>query len=176
MTAFSRRTLILFGLASFAVPRGVFAAENPERIAEKLIAERVNAGRADMASELPAFVREPVLDEIARERSRDMAAGAPFDHQDEHGGYPAIEKIRARYSRVGAMGENIAQDYQYARGSFDPRTFAGRAVKGWFDSPGHRENILSPWFTHSGVGVALSAGGTTIYATQVFWGPPPHRR
>jgi uncharacterized protein YkwD len=37
-------------------------------------------------------------------------------------------------------------------------------------SEGHRENILSPAFDRSGIGVAID--GSYAYATQVFWGPP----
>ena len=38
----------------------------------------------------------------------------------------------------------------------------------WMGSPGHRENLLSPRFTHLGVGV--SARQHTIKATQEFVG------
>jgi uncharacterized protein YkwD len=117
---------------------------------------------------LAGFIADPVLDAIARERSADMAHGAPFDHQDERGGYPAIEKIRARFSRAGAMGENIMMDFDPAGGGYDPRLFARQAVQSWFDSEGHRQNILSPAFEKVGTGVAASR--TMVFATQVFWG------
>jgi uncharacterized protein YkwD len=142
-------------------------------MAEKLIAQAVNQGRARLAPELSALVAEPMLDGIAQERSADMAHGAPFAHEDAHGGYPAIEKMRARYSRFGAMGENIMMSFDPAGRGYDPRQFAARAVKSWFESPGHRGNILSAAFTHCGTGVAASR--TTVYATQVFWGPPARR-
>lgn len=176
MHTFSRRGFVVSACTLVVPLRPALAQETGERAAGRLIADLVNAGRARLQPELPPLIREPALDEIAGERSRDMAAGAPFDHQDAQGGYPAIEKMRARYSKFGAMGENIGMDYRYERDRFDPQAFAGRMVKGWFDSEGHRDNILSPFFTHCGVGVALSPGGrTTIYATQVFWGPPKRR-
>jgi uncharacterized protein YkwD len=37
---------------------------------------------------------------------------------------------------------------------------------GWMNSPGHRENILAPGYTHLGVGVM--AKNQEIKATQVF--------
>jgi len=161
----------------FILPaRLVFADIAPERAAERLIADAVNAGRARIAPELPPLAGEAVLDGIARERSAAMAAGAPFDHQDAEGTYPGIEKMRARYAKFGAMGENIAMDYEPSRSDFDPRYFTARTVDGWFKSEGHRENILSPAFTRCGTGVARSPGRTTAYATQVFWGPPVSRR
>lgn len=176
MTTLSRRTLILTA-SSFALPaRLAFADVPPERIAEQMIAEAVNAGRARMAPELPPLAGEAVLDDIARERSAAMAAGAPFDHQDAEGGFPAIEKMRARYNKFGAMGESIAMDYEPSRDGFDPHYFVTRMVDGWFQSEGHRENILSPAFTRCGTGVARSPGRTTVYATQVFWGPAVFHR
>ena len=102
-----------------------------------------------------------------------MAHGAPFDHKDEYGAYPAIDKMKARYERYGTMGENIVEDFDPSGWVFDPNVFAGKAVKSWFDSEDHRENILTASFTRVGTGVAYSR--TTGYATQVFWGPPMRR-
>jgi uncharacterized protein YkwD len=168
----SRRTLII---AFAALPAGLaFAEDDRERMAEKLIEQAVNEGRKRLAPELPALVAEPMLDAIARERSADMSHGAPFAHEDLRGGYPAIEKIRARYSRIGAMGENIMMTFDPAGTGYDAKKFAASAVKSWFDSEGHRGNILSAAFTHCGTGVAASR--TTVYATQVFWGAPPQRQ
>lgn len=176
MTMLSRRALILT-TPVFLVPAGLaFAQGSPERMAERLIAEAVNAGRLRMAPDLPPLAGETVLDAIARERSAAMAAGAPFDHQDADGGYPAIQKMRTRYAQYGAMGENIAMDFEPSRDEFDPRYYATRMVDEWFKSEAHRENILSPAFTRCGTGVARSPGRTTVYATQVFWGPPAFRR
>ncbi len=173
MQCVSRRTFILTAMAS-SLPGLAWAQEDNERLAENLIAEAVNLGRARLAPTLPGLVSEPRLNEIARERSRAMAHGAPFDHQDARGAYPAIDMIRARYSRFGAMGENIMMDFEPAGESYQPKLFAARAVKSWFDSEGHRDNILSPVFTRWGTGVAASR--TTVYATQVFWGPPQMKR
>ena len=175
MDGISRRTVII---ASFALARGsaVFAAGEKERAAEDRIVDAINRGRAEAAPELPPLMRIEALDGIARERSEDMAAGAPFDHDDGAGHYPVIQKIQDRYARFGTMGENLMRDFDPAGRPYDVEVFAARTVKGWFDSDGHRRNILSPAFTRSGVGVAASR--TMVYATQVFWGPPikPGRR
>jgi hypothetical protein len=45
---------------------------------------------------------------------------------------------------------------------------AVKIMADWINSPGHRDNILSPNFTHLGVGV--SAGHHKILATQEFVG------
>jgi uncharacterized protein YkwD len=176
MTTLSRRTLILATPVFLLPARLAFAEDSPERVAERLIAQAVNAGRLRMAPDLPPLTGEAVLDGIARERSAAMAAGAPFDHQDAGGAYPTIQKMRTRYAKFGAMGENIAMDFEPSRDEFDPHHFAIRVVDGWFNSEGHRENILSPAFTRCGTGVARSPGRTTIFATQVFWGLPVFHR
>ena len=103
----------------------------------------------------------------------DMARGAPFAHENERGGLAVIEKIRAHYSRFGAMGENLMMDFDPAGRAYDPQVFAQRAVKSWLESEDHRDNIVSPAFTRSGIGVAASR--TMVYVTQVFWGPPMKR-
>jgi uncharacterized protein YkwD len=167
MDGISRRTVMFAG---FALVRAspVFAAGAKERMAEDLIMDAVNRGRADLMPELPQLMRIEVLDAIARERSEEMAGGAPFEHDDGAGHYPAIQKIQERYSRSGAMAENIVRDFDPTGRVYDVEVFAARTVKSWFDSDGHRSNILSPAFTRSGLGVAASR--TMVYATQVFWG------
>jgi uncharacterized protein YkwD len=173
MILISRRVLMITAPAAL-LARGARAdGESRERVAELLIAEGVNRGRVKIAPELSPLESDPMLDEIARERSVDMAHGAPFDHKDEYGAYPAIDKMKARYQRYGAMGENIVEDFDPSGWVFDPKVFAGRAVKSWFESEDHRENILTAEFTRVGTGVAYSR--TTGYATQVFWGPPKLR-
>jgi uncharacterized protein YkwD len=66
------------------------------------------------------------------------------------------------------MGENIwyASGYNLAK----IQQVANEIVDDWMSSPGHRENILDPRFTHLGVGV--SARNHTIRATQEFVGRP----
>jgi uncharacterized protein YkwD len=172
MKTLSRRTVIV-SCSITLVPVRLLAEPSNERIAEGLIADAIDEGRARLAPALPALMRDARLDDIARERSEDMAGGAAFAHENERGGLAVIEKIRARYSRFGAMGENLMMDFDPAGRAYDPQVFARRAVKSWLESEGHRDNIVSPAFTRSGIGVAASR--TMVYATQVFWGPPMKR-
>ena len=90
---------------------------------------------------------------IARQRSGDMANGAPFAHEDSAGHFVASEKVQARFGQYGTIGENIMMERDPAR-AFDAEAFARRAVQGWMNSEGHRANILSPAYDRSGVGVA----------------------
>ena len=64
------------------------------------------------------------------------------------------------------MGENIwyASGYNVTK----IQRVAKEIVDDWMSSPGHRENILDPRFTHLGVGV--SARQHSVRATQEFVG------
>ena len=48
------------------------------------------------------------------------------------------------------------------------------AVKGWMDSPPHRDNILNRRFQETGLGIARNDKGETYY-TQVFATPRKRR-
>jgi uncharacterized protein YkwD len=48
---------------------------------------------------------------------------------------------------------------------------AAKFVQAWLDSPGHRENLLNPNFTHLGCAVQTGTGPAAVmfvYSTQVF--------
>ena len=137
--------------------------------AEALIAKGIDEVRAELKPDAPKLVRNGELDRIARLRSEAMAKGVdPFAHEDSKGNPAATDMMRERVSPYGAFGENIMFEY-HSRATFDPKSFAETAVKGWLESPGHRASILSPDFDRSGIGIAISGG--YAYATQVFMGP-----
>lgn len=138
------------------------------RIAETLIAQGIAQQRSRLAPAAPSLADDAVLTQIARGRSREMAEGTPFAHQDDSGAYTAAVRVRARLGRRGSIGENILKET--GGGSFDPAAFARSAVAGWMASPGHRENILHPDFRSSGIGVTVRGGA--VFATQVFFGRP----
>ena len=171
------RRLIVALLAAFVL---IAAAPTPTRSpasmaraieeAEALIAEGIDEARAELEPTAPKLVRNGELDRIARIRSDAMARKIdPFAHEDSKGNPAATDMMRERISPYGAFGENIMYAY-HSRAPFDPRRFAKEAVDGWLNSPGHRANILSPYFDRSGIGVAVTGG--MAYATQVFMGPP----
>jgi uncharacterized protein YkwD len=149
-----------------AAPTSIVRAEQE---AEAIIAERIDAERTRSAPGAPKLSPNGELELIAKKRSQAMAHGAPFSHQDEQGSYPAIDMVKNRLGPYGHIGENIFMEKR-GRGSFDPEAFAKLAVDEWMGSEEHRENILSPEFDRSGIGVAVV--GDTAYATQVFHGPP----
>lgn len=126
----------------------------------QLIHERVNAAREERG--LPPFARSERLDHVAAYHSSDMARNNYFAHTS-----PSGETMSDRYRRFGidcAGGENIFK----LSSSFGvgPEGVARRAVRGWMNSPGHRENILRGRFSAEGIGVVYDGG--EVYVTQNF--------
>jgi uncharacterized protein YkwD len=140
-----------------------------EQDAGALIGDRIDEVRARFAAGAPKLVPNGELTLIARKRSTAMAHGAPFSHQDASGGYPAIDMVKDRFGPYGHIGENLFMEKRPG-GSFDPKAFAKLAVEQWMAREEHRENILSPDYDGSGIGVVVN--GDYAYATQVFHGPP----
>jgi uncharacterized protein YkwD len=98
------------------------------------------------------------LAQVARNYSRQMAEKNFFSHTGADGSTPAkrVEAAGIVYWVVGEnlfKGKNINQPVKVA-------------VDGWLKSPGHRENILRPFFTETGVGVWRV--NNTYYITQLF--------
>lgn len=113
---------------------------------------------------LPPLVRDERAAGIARAHSEDMHEGGFVAHVS-----PTTGDAQARAARSGLVVplllENIARAYS-----------PEEAQAGLMNSPGHRQNVLSPEATHLGVGVALGrevGGQRELYVTQVFFREPP---
>jgi uncharacterized protein YkwD len=101
------------------------------------------------------------LASVAFGHAADMAEHDYFDHQDLTGQSPA-DRVRAVGYRERLVGENIA---------YGPKTLE-EVVQGWFDSPGHCENMMDPRFVE--MGIAYAAGRTGrhgLYWVQVLAEP-----
>jgi uncharacterized protein YkwD len=131
---------------------------------EDLIFELTNQAR--LAKGLAPLARDVELGHAARDFSNDMLVRRYFDHTTPDG-LPFEQRLANQYRHwVYGMGENI-----WSGSGYDPRKtqeLAKEIVNDWLNSPGHRENLLDPHFTHLGVGV--SARHQTIRATQEFVG------
>lgn len=106
-------------------------------------AERTAAG-------LNPLARASCPNSFALTWARYLAESGAFAHQDLGavlGGCPGIR----------AAGENIV------RGSVS----AEELVRLWMGSPPHRENILAPDYTHTGMGAARGVDGAWT-AVQIF--------
>ena len=96
------------------------------------------------------------LMEAAAERARECAV--MYDHTRPDGS--SFDTVLDEYGiDYRQCGENLYYD------TYD-NVFATRMVKGWMNSPPHRDNMLDPDFTHIGVGVYTVNG--TNYGVQLF--------
>jgi uncharacterized protein YkwD len=129
---------------------------------EDLVLEMTNQIRVKRG--LKPLIKDAELTLVARANSDDMLVRRFFDHTDPDG-VAFYERIAQRYRhRVFLIGENI-----WDSEGFDPdksRQVAQEMMDSWLTSPGHRENLLDPEYTHLGVGV--SARQDRIRATQEF--------
>lgn len=114
--------------------------------------QRANAG-------LQTLTQNWQLSRVARYKSQDMIDKGYFAHTSPTYGSPfkMMESFGIRYS---AAGENIAM------GQRTP----SEVMNAWMNSPGHRNNIMSPSFTQIGVGLAKDKNGR-MYWTQMFIKP-----
>jgi uncharacterized protein YkwD len=124
---------------------------------EKLMLDSVNAERAKESLDPLSWC--PALGRSATAHSVDMATNKYFEHQSLDG-REISDRAKAQGYDYRTVGENIAV------GQRD----VVEVMQGWMDSPGHRENILRPQFTHLGSGVATGdyKGFQSIYWTQNF--------
>lgn len=132
---------------------------------EKLILELVNENRRKTGGGiLKDLSWDQMLQTTARNHSDDMLARHFFDHVNPDGLAAADRIALAHRQLVGLTGENIWMQSGYRPA--EARKTAELIVKGWMESPAHRENILRPEYTHLGVG--LSVKGDQLRATQNF--------
>jgi uncharacterized protein YkwD len=136
-----------------------WAAEPAVEALEQAVADRVNGIRRDQGR-APLRV-DGALAAVAREYSCGLARRGTLSHAGPEGGTVA-DRVRAAGKRFAAVGENLASNTNVR----DP---VATAVEGWMRSPGHRDNILEPSFTETGVGVCRA--GDSVYVTQVFLRP-----
>ena len=119
---------------------------------------------------LAVLLQDEMCRNAARGHSADMLIRNYFSHTDPWG-RSLKERLPANLS-TRQWGENI-----WTGSGYDPRQvhyLAQMIMVGWMNSPGHRENILAPDYTHLGVGVM--AKNQEIKATQVFIGAAASQR
>jgi uncharacterized protein YkwD len=131
---------------------------------EDIIFEMTNQIRRSKG--LTPFIKDEELRNVARAYSNDMLVRQFFDHTTPEG-VSFDERISNQYRHwVRFWGENIWHSFGYNFSNM--QKLAKEIVNDWMNSPDHRDNLLSPDFTHLGVGV--SARRQTIKATQEFVG------
>lgn len=115
----------------------------------------INQARA--AQGLPPYAVNPTLMTLAQERAQALAAG-PFTHDLPGLGWPIQMETAAGIQAQGMGAENIA---------VAPNLQTAFSLL--MASPEHRANILSPYETQIGAGVAPDGNGVAI--SELFIGP-----
>jgi uncharacterized protein YkwD len=149
-------------LANFPVSVGSISAPAPgvERALSETdpaaaLLELMNGARA-RAGRKP-LIRAVVLDRIAQAHTTDMVANRFVAHHSPMTGDPG-DRVRASGVRLLLFGENVSQ-----------AASAAEAHRMLMDSPGHRQNILDPRFTHVGIGtVSPQQRQPRVIVTEVF--------
>lgn len=143
------------------------ATEQPEATAqspavakmEAEIRQRINKIRQE--NNLKPLENNERLAQVARDYSRKMAQENFFSHTSPSGSTPA-QRVSAAGITYLMVGENLFR-------STNAPNPVSLSVKGWMDSPGHRENILRSAFNQTGIGIWQE--GNRFYATQLFMRP-----
>jgi len=183
--------MLLFVIASCAGPHSTRSASLAERQSkpslsitklEKAIHVLINKERQEHGLYPISF--DEALSEIARKHSRDMSERKYFDHYSPEGHDFVYRYEQARYQCAVVEGrtihtgaENIALNHLYdsvttlngeAYYNWNSQDkIAKTTVQGWMRSPGHRKNILTPFFRKEGIGVVISPDDK-VYITQNF--------
>jgi hypothetical protein len=130
------------------------------------VIEMTNRVRAE--EKLAAVRPNPQLTSAARAYAAFLARSKDFSHTAD--GREAGERITAAGYEWCQVGENLASAESSA--GFATRDLATRAVEGWLNSPGHRDNLMQPHVTETGVGVARATGGDPKFITVQLFGRP----
>jgi len=155
--------LLGFGIALFLSPMTVRIARAdaadaaPFAALEAWLLEEVNVVRA--RHHLIPLRRMAELDRVARGHSDDMARRSYLSHDSPEGANPVH-----RISRGGVAGFTLAAENL---GKTNHREPSREILRSWLASPEHRENLLSPPFNTTGIGIARAADGFLFY-TQLY--------
>jgi uncharacterized protein YkwD len=133
--------------------------------AGKAIFDRINEFRR--SKKLDAVVRDPRLDQTAQAFAEYMATTGKYGHFAD--GRSSTDRATANGYEYCLLEENIAMEFKsngYATGPL-----AQKFAKGWQNSPPHRQNILNPAVTQTGIGLAQSSETGAYFAVQMFGRP-----
>lgn len=115
--------------------------------------ELINKERA-LAGVAPLVIDKELV-KIARLKSQDMIDKNYFDHNSPTYGDP-FTMLKDFGIKYGYAGENLAGNQT-----------VDKAHEALMNSPGHRKNILSPNYTHVGIGIVEGGPYGSMY-TQLF--------
>ena len=123
---------------------------------ERLIFHTTNALRA--LNGVKALKYSDKAADCVRKHCDDMSARNYFSH-DTPEGVTSAQRLKKDGIEYTKCGENLAAGWQDAFGLVD----------GWYNSSGHRRNLLEKDFDYVGVGAAKGNASYPLYAGQNFY-------
>jgi uncharacterized protein YkwD len=161
-----RGRVIVLAVALLAAQAAPAAGATPEmdRSAARIV-DLTNAFRREQR--LSPVASNERLAAAARQFAGYMARTDAFSH-DADGSDPSARAVQHGYNYC-LVSENIA--YEFSSEGFTTEDLARRLTEGWKHSPGHRENMVEPAVTETGVALARSPGTGRYYAVQMFARP-----
>jgi len=151
---FLRTLLVLFPLLMSTPTLAGQTAD--ERATAQRVVELVNAERKKVGC--PALTIDPQLTAAAQAHSANMESRHFFSHVDPDGKQPWDRMLKAGY-RYRIAAENIGAGFS------TPEAM----VRGWMNSPGHRENILNCKLEDTGVGYVRDAVEGPPLRWRYYW-------
>lgn len=130
------------------------------RLLEHQCFEAVNRERASRG--IPLLKLSDSLVIVARHYSARMAKESFFASKDPDG-----QTVQDRVNAAGLKWRSLGQCLAYSNGYSDP---VAKAIKGWMEDKGTRQNIVDQSFQQLAIGVQIGADGTT-YFTAIFLKP-----
>ncbi len=114
------------------------------------------------ANNASPLAENALLKAAAEQKAKDMATRGYFAHNTPEGYLPWywLQKVGYQYDHAG---ENLAVNF----------TDSKDVVDAWMKSPTHRENIVKPIYTETGIGLASGVyeGRPAIFVAQFFGTP-----
>lgn len=129
------------------------------RVAQDVI-DAVNATRR--SNDAGALIEDPVLSRAAQGHSEELARRGQLDHNSTD---PSRRTMTMRIEAAGGTWSRAAENL--ANMSGPASNVPAQTVQMWLSSDGHRRNMLTPDYTHTGVGVAIDRRGYW-YVTQLY--------
>lgn len=156
------KTATVLGAAAVTLFPPAFATEVDFATEVTTLIEKMTAEFRKKES-LPVFMHDKNLATSATTYSKNMRTGDFFAHVDPLGCDLTCRFAESKY-QAQSWGENLAML------EFDERPTAAYVanffMREWEASAGHRRNLLSPTFTHQGIGISLDE--SSIYVVAHF--------
>jgi uncharacterized protein YkwD len=125
--------------------------------------QRINATRARHGAR--ALIMDDALNRAAEGHAVELARRGELTHESTE---PGRHSMTDRIDAAGATWRRAAENLVRIGAQQD--AVAALAVEVWLSSAGHRQNLLEPAYTHTGIGIARDSGGQW-FMVQLFTVP-----